>query len=210
MTASGYEEAAGLQAFGAFVMRRRGIIAVVLLFGAVLFGGLYRVADSVEKHSYNTGATPPDKVRLTAGHRYEISVPGGRKELAKRGISTSTAQCSLTQSGTLESILTVELISADVRPTNALASFTSPVSARVHIDCGPWGAVYVDDADDSGWDYSGLFLVLAAAFLTASVALGLSALYARTARDDDEIERRVGIVGGRHEVGPGDVDDVLR
>ena len=44
-------------------------------------GDEFRVADGAERHSYNSGATPPDTVRLTAGHKYEVSVPGGRKAL---------------------------------------------------------------------------------------------------------------------------------
>lgn len=199
-----------MRAFGAFVMRHRGAVAVLALLAGLGFGGLSQVADRLEKHSYNTGATPPSTVQLTRGHGYQLSVPGGRKALEKRGVSTSAAQCSFAEDNGASSTLTVDLISADVRPTNALARFTSPISARVHVDCGPWGAVYVDDADNSGWDYAGLFLVLAVCFLTMGVALGLSALYARGARDDDQVERRVGVGGGRHEVGGGDPDDVPR
>jgi hypothetical protein len=198
------------RSFGENVMRRRGPIAVVLLLAGVLFGGLYRVADGVEKHSYNSGAVPPQTVRLTQGHQYQISVPGGHKALAKRGISATAVQCSLTPNGGGPVQVTVTPISPDLRPTDALATFESPLSGRVHLDCGPWGAVYVDNADDSGWDYSGLFLVLTVLFLTLGVALGLSALYARSMRDDEQIQRRVGIPGAHHEVGHGDADDVPR
>jgi len=199
-----------VRSFGQLVMRRRGPIAVVLLLAGVLFAGLYRVADGIEKHSYNSGAVPPQTVQLTSGRQYEISVPGGRKALETRGIAVTASQCSLTPDGSGPVPVTVTLISTDVRPTNALATFVSPVSGRAHLDCGAWGAVYVDDSDDSGWDYSGLFIVLTTIFLTLGVALGLSALYARSARDDEEIERRIGFLGGDHEVGPGDSDDVLR
>ena len=198
------------RSLGALIARYRGVIAMVLLLAAVLCGGLYRIADGAEKHSYNSGARPPATAKVTTGHQYEISVPGGRKALEKRGISTDVAQCSLSEGGASPTALTIRPLSADVRPTNAVATFVSPLSGRVHLDCGPWGAVYVDDADDSAWDFSGLFLVLAALFLTAGVALGLSALYARTARDDHEIERGVGVGGGRHEGVGGDADDLLR
>jgi hypothetical protein len=191
---------------GLFVMRFRGIIAVVLLLAAVLFGGLYRVADGLEKHSYNSGAVPPDKVTLTQGRMYQISVPGGRKALAQRGISTSVAQCSVTQPSGVSQHLNVTLLSTDVRPTNAIATFVAPVSGSVHVDCGPWGAVYVDNADDSGWDYAGLFLLLTAICLTLAVALGLSALYAR---HGDQVERGIGVGRGDHEVGHGDGRDSL-
>lgn len=187
-------------------MRFRGVIAVVLLLAAVLFGGLYRVADSLEKHSYNSGAVPPDTVTLTQGHTYQISVPGGRKALAKRGISTSTALCSLSLPSGVTQTLNVSPLSNDVRPTNTIATFVAPLSGSVHIDCGPWGAVYVDDADNSGWDYAGLFLLLTAICLTLAVALGLSALYAR---HDGKVEGGVRVGAADHEIGRGDREDTL-
>ena len=196
---------------GAFVLRHRGFFAVVLVVAAALFAGLYRVADGAEKHSYNSGAVPPTTVRLTQGHSYEISVPGGRDALANRGIATAQAQCSWSQEGRPDEVLNVTAISAGVRPTHAIATFVAPVSGQVHINCPEWGAVYVDDSDDSGWDYAGLFLVLTAICLTLGVALLLSALYARSAgrsRDDDEVEAGVAARGGYDEVGGPDGGDV--
>lgn len=189
---------------GSFVMRYRGVIAVVLLLAAVLLGGLYRVADGLEKHSYNAGAVPPDRVTLTQGRTYQISVPGGRKALAKRGITTHAAQCSATLPSGDSQNLSVTPLSDDVRPTNTIATFVAPLSGSVHIDCGPWGAVYVDDADNAGWDYAGLFLLLTAICLTLAVALGLSALYAR---HGDQVQRRLSVGAGDHEVGHGDGGD---
>lgn len=188
----------------AFVMRHRGVLAVVLLLAAVLLAGLYRVSDGLEKHSYNAGATPPQTVHVTSGRQYQISRPGGRTELQQRGISTTAAQCSLIPESGGAVALTVTVISTDVRPTNALGTFVSPVTGNVRIDCGPWGAVYIDDSDNSSFDYAGLFLVLTAICLTLGVALGLSALYARRARDDDEMDRRLGIVRAQPEGDPGD------
>lgn len=189
-----------------FVMRFRAVIAVVLLLAAVLFGGLYRVADSLEKHSYNSGAVPPDTVTLTQGRTYQISVPGGRKALDKRGISTKAGLCSLSQPSGVTENLTVTPLSNDVRPTNAIATFVAPLSGPVHIDCGPWGAVYIDDADNTGWDYAGLFLLLTAICLTLAVALGLSALYARHGH---KVGGSVGVEAGDDEVGRDEDSDVL-
>ena len=191
---------------GSFVLRFRGVIAVVLLLAAALFGGLYRVADGLEKHSYNSGAAPPDTAKLTQGRTYQISVPGGRKALASRGISTSVGRCSVTQQSGVSQNLSVTPLSNDVRPTNAIATFVSPVSGSLHLDCGPWGAVYVDNADNTGWDYAGLFLVLTAICLTLAVALGLSALYAR---HGDQVQRGVEAGAGDQEVGHLDGGDSL-
>jgi len=133
-------------------------------------------------------------------------VPGGRKALASRGISTSVGQCSVTQQSGVSQNLSVTPLSSDVRPTNTIATFVSPVSGLVHLDCGPWGAVYVDNADNAGWDYAGLFLLLTAICLTLAVALGLSALYAR---HGDQVKRGVGVAAGDHEVGDRDGGDSL-
>jgi hypothetical protein len=189
-------------------VRRKGAVAVVLLVATVLFAGLYRFADGAEKHSYNAGAVPPSTVAVTEGHTYEISVPGGRKALTNRGVLVSGQPCTWTQGTGPAQVLKITVLSTDVRPTHALATFTAPVSGRIHIDCGQWGAVFVDDADDSGWDFAGLFLVLTAICLTLGVALGLSALYGRT-RHDDEIERAVEVGRGHDEVGGRDGGDVL-
>jgi hypothetical protein len=200
---------------GGPMLRHRGIVATMLIGATVLLAGLYRVADGSEHHSYNAGAVPPMTVKLTNGHSYEISVPGGRDALKKRGISTQVAQCLWTQGSSGKRVLKVTPLSPDVRATHAIATFTSSVSAEVHIDCAGWGAVYVDDADDSEWDYAGLFLLLTTICLTAAVALGISALYARgtslrAARYDDEIEAGVEPFAADPKVGGTDGGHVAR
>ena len=121
------------------IMRHRGVVAAMLLGATVLLAGLYRVADGSEHHSYNAGAVPPMTVKLTNGHTYEISVPGGRDALKKRGISTQVAQCSWTQDSSGKRVLKVTPLSQDVRATHAIATFTSPVSGEVHVDCAGMG-----------------------------------------------------------------------
>jgi hypothetical protein len=200
---------------GGLIMRHRGVVAVMLIAAAVLLAGLYRVADGTEHHSYNSGAVPPMTVKLTNGQTYEISVPGGRDALKKRGVSTQVAQCSFTQGSSGQRVLKVTPVSADVRATHAIATFTSPVSGEVHVDCAGWGAVYVDDADDAEWDYAGLFLLLTTITLTLAVALGISAMYARgtsqrAARYDDEIEAGVEPVAVDPEVGGTDSGHIPR
>ena len=200
---------------GALASRYKGTVAVALLIATVLFAGLYRVANGVEKHSFNAGAVPPDTVVLTSGHAYEISVPGGRKALENRGVSVAQAQCTWSDSASQGSanaqVLAVTVLSADVRPTHALATFVAPVSGRVHIDCAGWGAVYVDDADNSGWDYAGLFLVLTTICLTLAVAVGFSAMYERsswTPRDRHQVEARREVQADNPEVGRADGGNV--
>lgn len=199
--------------FGELFMRLRGVVAAILLAATVLFAGLYRIANGSEKHSFNSGAIPPTTFALTLGHNYEISVPGGRKSLDRRGVSTAAGRCFWSLGSGNQQALTIKLISADVRPTHAVASFDAPASGRIHIDCSDWGAVYVDDADNTGWDYAGLFLLLTTICLTLGVILAISALYEhsvsrRTPGDDDEVETRVDSLSGHGEVGSADSGDI--
>lgn len=209
--------AASPRRIGTLMWRYRGVVAVVMLIAAVFFAGLYRVADGAEKHSYNVGAVPPTTVKLTTGRTYEISLRGGRAALEARGLRPKDAHCSWSLgSSDVWQPLTVTPLSEDVRPTHAVATFIAPASGPVRIDCAEWGAVYVDDADNSGWDYAGLFVVLTALCLFLCVALGASALYARSSHsarahrsgDGDEVESRVDILHGHGEVSGSDAGDV--
>ncbi|HEU5006761.1 MAG TPA: hypothetical protein VFT67_07300 [Jatrophihabitantaceae bacterium] len=190
---------------------QHGAVAVVLLVMGILLGGLYRVTSGTERHSYASDAVPPANVHVTAGHSYMISVPGGVSALQDRDLSPSGLRCEWSTGGSAAQPLSVQLYGPDSKATDAVGTFTAPITGDVHIDCTGWGAVFVDDADDAGGDLAGLFLVLCVIALTLGAALGLSALRlrhegssrdsARTASEDDEIERLVHIVHVRSEDG---------
>jgi len=183
----------------------------VLLVVGVLLAGLYRVTSGTERHSYASDAVPPANVQVTVGHSYMISVPGGVAALQDHDLSPSGLRCEWSAGGSAAQPLSVQLYGPDAKATDAIGTFTAPVTGQIHIDCSGWGAVFVDDADDAGGDLAGLFLVLCVIALTIGAALGLSALRlrngnssrdsVRTASEDDEIERLVHIVHVRSEDG---------
>lgn len=183
---------------------QHGAVAVVLLVLGILLAGLYRVTSGTERHSYASDAVPPANVHVTTSHSYMISVPGGVSALQDHDLSPSGLRCEWSTGGSQAQPLSVQLYGPDAKATNAIGTFTGPLTGQIHIDCAGWGAVFVDDADDAGGDLAGLFLVLCVIALTIGAALGLSALRlrhvassrdsGRAASEDDEIERLVHIV----------------
>jgi hypothetical protein len=197
-------------------------VATALLVSGLIFAALFRIVSGTEHHAYSSGAVPPASAHLTAGNTYLLSVPGGVHALQKRGVDVTTAQCSWSVGGSASQALTATAAGASTKATNAVASFIAPYTGDIHVDCSGWGAMYIDDADDTPADTAGWFLVLATVALTLGAGLAVSA--ARTAwnraagsaggapGEDDEVERLVHAVHVRShdgEVGGGDGDDVL-
>jgi hypothetical protein len=156
---------------------RLGILGGVLMAMAALFAACYRIADGLGSHSFNAGAQPPAAVRLTAGHLYQLSVPGGMAALRKAGIDPNVPSCTWSSAGTASAVLTVQPLGADNKSIHAVATFVSPVTGRVRVDCGAWGEVFVDDADDAGTDLAGFFVLAATCALTVGGALVMWALW---------------------------------
>jgi hypothetical protein len=197
----------------------RAIVATVLVaFGVVLLA-LFRIVSGTQHQAYSIGAVPPAAAHVTAANTYHLSVRGGVKALIKRGLDVGTAQCEWSVDGSAKQALTVTASGRSTKATNVVATFVAPYTGNIRVDCTGWGAMYIDDADDTPADVSGWFLVAGTVLLAVGVALGLSAI--RLARDgsavtsageDDEIERLVHSVHVRsqdREVGPADGDDVL-
>jgi hypothetical protein len=184
---------------------RRAVAAVLLVVAGLLCCALYRLTAGTEHHSYSPGAVAPSTVRLAEGRSYELSVPGGVKALAAQGADVTAPQCSYTPAGRSSSGLTVQAAGADTKATNTVATFVSPVSGVVHVDCLGWGPMFLDDAAGSAPDYAGWLLLLATISLTLGTALGVASIRAigtdseRAAREDDEIERLVHAVHVRSE-----------
>jgi hypothetical protein len=190
---------------------RAALAAVALLVG-VTCAGLAWVFAATESHAYAHGPAP-QTVHLSSGRQYLLSVPGGYRALVNRA-NVQTPQCTYTpesaDGGAGALPLAVDPFGADTKATNAVASFVAPTSGEVRVECLGWGAVYVDDADDSGFDVSTLLVAVASVTLLAAVGLGLSALRgvlveARTrTSEDEEIERLVRVVQVRSEDGEAD------
>lgn len=172
----------------------RGALAVLLLALGLMFAVFYRIADGSEHHSYNSGALAPTTVHVTAGRQYEISVSGGVKAVQAH-VDPASITCTYRLGGGAQASLAVSPLGSDTRTLHAVATFVSPKTGDVHIDCaGLAGGVYVDDADNTPADLAGLFVLLTTIALTLGAALGLSELYRRsTARrgEHDQVEGRV-------------------
>jgi hypothetical protein len=154
----------------------RSLIAgTVLVLAGLLSWALYAVQSGREAHSYTAGQNPPAYVRLTPGHTYSISIPGGLDRLTQLGVQPTALQCTAAAPGQVGGSLPVTA-ETNTKATDRIASFQSSLDGNVHIECARVGAVYVDDAADAGFDWSGTWLVLTSIALAIGIPLTLSAL----------------------------------
>jgi MFS family permease len=189
--------------------RRAVVIGVVLMFASVLLFGLAVVLAGTERHAYDGGALPPNEVSVKQGSTYQLSVPGGVKALIKRNISPTGVQCQWSSQGSGSQLLDLSPENGDSKATNMIATFVSPISGPIHVDCIGWGTVFIDDADNASFDYSGLFLILGMIAFGVGLLLLASPKITFTARDgsasttseDDDIQRLVHLVHIRSEDG---------
>jgi hypothetical protein len=193
---------------------RKAIAAAVLLILGLGCGGLYRLVSGGEQHSYTAGGLPAAGAHITAGQTYLLSVHGGVRTLADRGLDPASIQCEYVSVGSVAQRLAIVAESQDTKAANAFASFTAPFTGPVSVDCLGLGAAFIDDADNAPADLAGWYLVLAVLALTTGVALALSAMRASGLRadfgdgtlspvcgEDAEIERLVGLVHARSDAG---------
>jgi hypothetical protein len=189
------------------VRATRAALAAVALLVGVTCAGLAWVFATTESHAYAHGPAP-QSVHVSSGHHYLLSVPGGYRALVNRA-NVQAPQCTYTPDSADGSAATlplaVEPFGGDTKATNAVAAFVAPTTGEVHVECLGWGAVFVDDADDSGFDVYTLLVAVASVALLAAVGLGLSALRGLLAEaryrmsEDEEIERLVRLVHVRSE-----------
>lgn len=149
--------------------------AALILLGLAAWA-LYAVQSGREPHAYTAGGDPPNYVKVAAGHTYRLAIPGGVKREIALGVQPSTLQCTAAAPGQAPGALPVTAAQTDTKATDEIGSFVSTVTATVHIECDRVGAVYVDNASDSAFDWSGVWLVLAALALVIGIPLTLSAL----------------------------------
>ena len=159
-------------------------IAVVLL--GVVSWGLYAIAAGRENTPYHPNAAPPSSVRLVGGHTYWLAVPGGVRSVRDIGLVPSKLSCSTSENGEngaaaapLAVVAVVAAGSDDTKFVDRIGSFAAPGSGRFHVECSGLGTVYVENAADAGFDWSGLWLVLASAALVVGLPLVLSGLRRR-------------------------------
>ncbi len=152
------------------------VTGAALVLAGFASWALYAVQSGTETHSYASGGAPPAFVQVTAGHTYRVSISGGVKREAEFGVQASTLQCTAAAPGQAPGALPVTAEPTGTKATNQIGSFVATFSGRVHIACDRVGPVYVDNAADAGYDWSGLWLVLASLALVIGIPLTLSGL----------------------------------
>jgi hypothetical protein len=154
---------------------------------------MYAVQAGRERHAYAHGGAPQQFVHLVSGHTYWLAVPGGVKHLADVGVQVSALQCTAAAAGQAPGALPVTPQQRDTKAIDQIASFVSGLTGNVHVECDGLGAVYVEGGDD-GYDWSGLWLVLASVALVIGIPLTLSGRRMlphsapRQDEDDDDLE----------------------
>jgi hypothetical protein len=170
----------------------------LLVLAGVACWALYAVQAGREHRAYAHGGAPQRYVHLLAGHTYWLAVPGGVDHLDKVGVQVSALQCTAAAPGQTPGALSVSPQPQDSKAVDQIASFVARRTANLHIECDRVGAVFVDGAKD-GFDWSGLWLVLASLALAVGIPLTLSGRRLvpagpprrREADDEDDFEPSV-------------------
>jgi hypothetical protein len=157
--------------------QRRVLAGPLLVIVGIVCWALYVKQSHSQAHAYSHGANPPSYVRLVAGHTYQISIHDGVRRETELGVDPAALQCTAARPGQAPGPLrlTVE-DSSTTKATNQIASFVSSITGSVQVQCAGFPAVYVDDAADASYDWSGAWLVLASLALLAGLPLTLSLL----------------------------------
>jgi hypothetical protein len=180
---------------------RAALAGPLLLLVGVACWALFAAQSRSEHHAYNSGTNPPEVVRVVAGQTYAIAIHGGVAREAQLGLDPAALRCTATQPGNAPGALRLTTENGDTKANDQIASFVSRISGDVQVRCDRIGAVYVDDAAGSSFDWSGLWLVLASIALVIGLPLTLSLVRGRRlraadsadrpVREDDEVERGV-------------------
>jgi hypothetical protein len=168
---------------------------VVLVLAGLVSWALYAVQARAEQHSYTAGGNPPADVRIESGHTYWLAIHGGVQRETVLGVQPSTLQCTAAAPGQGPGALELVAQQKGTKATDQIASFVASFTGTVHIECDRIGPVYVDNAADAGFDWSGAWLVLAALTLVIGIPLTLSALRRLPGRERRPEGREVPVDG---------------
>lgn len=153
-----------------------GVVLVVLGLGC---WALYRLTAGGERHSFAVGALAPAYVQVQDGRTYSIGIPGGARTVKARGADLGRLACEISPAGEVGQQLGVLPEPDDTKAENQVATFVAPLTGRVHVACAGLPAVFVDNAEDAGTDWSGMWLVLASASLAVGLPFVLTAMRSR-------------------------------
>jgi hypothetical protein len=160
--------------------RRTRLSAVVIGTALVLVGlgswALYVQTSRDEPHAYARAGKPPEYVQVEVGKTYRIAVRGGIGTEAQAGVAPDSLNCTAARPGQSPGALNLTDENTDSKATDDIASFTAAFTGRLHVECTGLGPVFVDNADDAAFDWSGLWLVLASLALVIGTPLVLSLL----------------------------------
>ena len=175
-------------------MPRAALAGPLLVLIGLACWALYVQRSHSEPHAYSHGTNPPSHVRLVAGDTYQISIHGGVRREQQLGLDPAALQCTAARSGQVPGALRLAVVEQrDSKANDQIASFVSAISGAVQVQCTGIGAVYVDDAADAPFDWSGTWLVLASLALLIGLPLTLSVLRGTTRRGAaDSADRPVG------------------
>ena len=148
------------------------LIVIVGLF----FWALYVSGANSEHHSYAHGGNPPTYVQVESGTTYGIAIHGGVKREAELGLPAASLQCTVARRGEAPGPLEITAESGDTKATDRIGSFVSAISGSVRVQCSGIGPVYIDNAKDASFDWSGLWLILASLLLAIGLPLTLTGL----------------------------------
>ena len=170
-------------------MPRSVVVGVLLIVLGLGSWSLYVRQSGNEPHAYARAGDPPTYVQLKAGETYLISIRGGINRELALGVDPSALQCTAARPGQSRGALRLEAYEPGTKAMDAIASFASAITGSVHLECAGIGPVFVDDAEDSPFDWSGLWLVLTSIALAAGLPLTLSGLRRATAAPAEPSER---------------------
>jgi hypothetical protein len=155
----------------------RALIAgALLVIAGLVFWSLYVMTANHERHSYAHGGKPPTYVQLHRGVTYGVAIAGGVGREVTLGLSPGTLQCTATKPGQAPGPLDVTAEAQDTKATDRVGWFVSGVDERVHIECAGIGPVFIDNAADAAYDWSGVWIVAASLLLLVGLPLTLSGL----------------------------------
>lgn len=152
------------------------VVGAVLVLGGLVAWALYVHKSGNEPTAFARDAKPPAYVQVKAGENYRIAVHGGVATEMKAGIPPESLTCTAARPGESPGALGLIYENADTKATNDIASFVAAVTGRLHVACSGLGTVFVSNAEDAPYDWSGVWLVLATLALVVGTPLVLSLL----------------------------------
>ena len=176
------------------------ITGPLIVIAGLVCWALYVRATNSEHHAYAHGGNPPTYVRIEPGVTYGIAISGGVKREVALGLPPGTLQCTAAAQGQAPGPLQVTPEEQgtdvkDIKATDRIGFFTADRGGLVHITCSGIGPVFIDNATDAPYDWSGVWLVLASVLLAVGLPLTLSGLRRSGRRVDPATARGLEFAG---------------